>query len=189
MKMKYQPGDIVGVPTKGGISLLLNRICRLLITPSTELHHFFVIRTVLTEENDYEIMEAIASGIKMGRLSWYEGKGYRVFRIPDPTTYAKAPWACATFSRFGRAKYDLGLYFKLFLGAFVCWQTQLLEEKRLRKIRPEEFPYGKDDEFICTEVAYEISYLMGYPIVDPNTASIPPAIQDSVNKGRIIEVT
>jgi hypothetical protein len=184
MNMNYLPGDIIGVKTTSGISLIISKLMRLFITPWTDLYHFFV-----KDEQDYEIKEAIASGIKDGRLSFYNNKEYRVFRIPIAASRKRANMACAKFSRYGRVSYDWWLAVKLFVGAFKCWFLQALKEGRFRKIRPEELPYVRDDEFVCTEVAYEVSYLMGYPIVHPDTACIPPAIIASLNSGRIVEVT
>ena len=64
--ISYQPGDIVGVT--GGLFV---RAASRIFAPRTTLYHFLVIGEAIPEEDDYMIFEAIASGVRVGRLSWY----------------------------------------------------------------------------------------------------------------------
>ena len=159
----------------------------LILTPKTEWFHHFIIRSYITDEDDYEIMESIGSGVRHGRLSWY--KVYEVYRLDDPDAVGRGPVACQKFSRYGRAPYDFVLFTKLLAGVVRVVSRNLVKEHRLRKIHCAELPYARDDHFVCTETVYEVTYLMGDPILPWYVVSLPPAIQEVINSGKLICVT
>ena len=136
--------------------------------------------------SDYEIKEAIASGIRDGRLSWY--RGYEILRLGNEEAVAKGEMACAKYSRFGRSRYDFLLFAKILAGVIRAEVSVLIKEHRFRRLRCAEIPYARDDEFVCTETAYEISYLQGDPIVSPDVICLPPAVQEAVDSGRLVSV-
>ena len=188
--MKYRSGDFVGVVASDFTSRLASKVMGLFIIPKTNLFHFFWIRTPIPDENDYEIKEAIPSGgMRDGRFSWYQDKEYRVFRILGKGISKKSDIACAKYSRYGRYNYNFLLSIKLLFGLVYCLYNQLVKEHKFRKIHVSELPYAQSDEFVCTEAVYEISYLMGCPIMPPNEVSIPPSIIEALENGKIKEVT
>ncbi len=181
-QQRYIPGDIGRIkPTGAGskaASWLMNRV----LTPHTDYFHHFVIRTYIPDEKDYEILEAIGTGVRIGRLSWY--KDYEVYRLTDKLAILRGDLACAKYSRFGRSSYDFILFAKTLAGVLRAESGILFKEHHLRKVHCAELPYAQDDEFVCTELAYEVTYLQGAPILSPKVVSLPPAIQEVINEGK-----
>lgn len=182
----YKAGDIGRVPPTDFIPRMGLKLMNIIFGPHCDFFHHFVIRTGIPDEDDYEIKESIASGVKAGRLSWY--KNYEVYRLPNPEAVARGEMACAKFSRFGRATYDWLLFAKILAGTAKVEVGILWHEHHFRKIHASELPYAKDDHFVCTETAYEISFLMGEPILPWTVVSIPPAIQEAIDAGRLVKI-
>lgn len=183
----YLAGDIGRVKATGLMSKISSWMMRRIFVPDTEAFHHFVIRSFIPDESDYEIKEAISSGVREGRLSWY--KDYEIYRLPVPEAVANGELACAKYSRHGRASYDYILFAKIFMGVIVVETKILWHEHHFRKIHCAELPYARDNHFVCTEVAYEITWLMGAPILPWYVVSLPPAIQEVINAGGLVKVT
>lgn len=74
------------------------------------------------------------------------------------------------------------------LGVVVVVFKNLVKEHHFRKLNCRELPYAQDSHFVCTEVVYEITYLMGAPILPWYVVSLPPAIQEVIDQGILLEV-
>lgn len=183
---EFLPGDMARVKPMAFFPKLAVWAMNKCLYPHCDYFHHFTIRTYIPDEDDYEIKEAIGSGMKDGRLSWY--KDYEVYRSTDLRMVFYGSMACAKYSRYGRAKYDFILFVKVFFGVIGAEFHLLRTKHHFRKVHPSELHFGKDDEFVCTEAVYEISYLQaqlaGNPymaILPPDVVSIPPAIQWVIN--------
>lgn len=182
--MMYQHGDIAGVPGHS----ILGKLNKRVFWPPTDLFHFLLIADYIPHENDYVILESVNKGIAVGRLSWYEGKGYRVFRPNIPRSQYWGRRACQALTQHGRAKYDYLLILKLITGSLLVWAKQLIKEGRLHRIRAVELPYARDSRFICTEAANEAWHLVGYPIVPKGMVPLPSAFIEALSWGELIEL-
>jgi hypothetical protein len=76
----------------------------------------------------------------------------------------------------------------LFFGAVKCWATQLVKEHKLRRICYSEFPYIKDNQFICTELADEIWFLVGRAIIPVGVPALPSGYKDAYLTDKLIIV-
>lgn len=185
----YQAGDIVGVRANQSIfknpaSWFLRRF----IAPKTSLFHFFVIYSYIPEFDDYTIVESLMdSGIRLGRLSWYEQDDYIVYRLNIPDVKEKGEFACRMVSIYGRKGYDWKLIFKL-LGGAVRAGIKMLWHRKFRKLRCSDLEYNKDDAFICTELANTISWWMEAPIVPAGVPPLPPAFAEAYFASKIKEI-
>jgi len=180
----YQAGDIgrvkpTGLASKVGL-WMMNKV----LQPHCDFFHHFVVRSYITDEGDYEIMEAIASGVRLGRLSWY--RDYEIYHLSDPEAVLKGAQACAKYSRYGRSRYDFPLFGKILVAVVLREIMLLLWEHRFRKLRCSELGYGRDNSFVCTEVAYEVAYLMGVALCPVDVVSLPPAIQEAIDGGILV---
>lgn len=176
----YLPGDIVGV--RGN---LLAFCASKIFTPQTTLYHFLVIRSRLELENDYEIIESIGKGCAIGRLSWYKDLYYVVFKLTDPETDILGKKAAKYCSKFGRRKYDYGIFFRLPLDLIWCWCKQLVKEGWFRPIRPDELKFTQNNAFVCTELARAIWLEVGKNPLAEEDVALPCAYIKAENEGRL----
>jgi hypothetical protein len=184
-RVKYVPGDGVGVEGSGPIGWLSETQ----ITPHTKLFHFLVIGRYIPEDDDYEIFESIGKGTAIGRLSWYAGSKYMVFRINDANYMALGEMAIERASVFGRRHYDYALYVKLFAWALGYWKKELATGHwPPRPVRPEQIPYKTDRDFICIELYFAIWNLVGRRIRAHGHAPVPGEVIDAVNRGRLVVI-
>ena len=168
----------------GTTALKAMRVC---MTPRCDYIHHFVIADYVPETGDHVILESLSSGIRVGRLSWYPFAD--IFRVNTPFSGVKGEKACRQFTRHGRAGYDFILLAKVLAGAGVAWGRILTHEHRLRRLRCGDLPYSRNDAFICTEVAAEITRLMGDPVIPKGVVPLPPAFQEAVNTGKLVKIS
>lgn len=152
----YQQGDYVGV--EGGN---LSYASQAVFQPPTRLYHFLMIDRYIAREHDYEIHEAIASGVRSGRLSWYKDVLYVVFRPlsnfgGDEFVATLGAEACELTSDFGRWGYDFMMYYYFLHDVPLIFLRNLIKERRCRRIRPDELPYRENHAVICTEFVANI---------------------------------
>lgn len=178
---EYRPGDFVGIKGSGFLAVASYVIFK----PPTHLFHFLTIRAHLEEEDDYEIIEMLANGCKIGRLSWYLDQAFVVFRLNDPEVDALGKRAAKYASRFGRVPYDYRLFFKLPFACLKCWFKQLLYEHRLRRIDPDELNISWNAIFVCTELPKAIWLQVKKNVIGSKDVGIPAAYQKSCLAGRI----
>lgn len=182
-RVKYVPGDGVGVEGSGPIGWL----SKTQITPHTKLFHFLVIGQYIPEDDDYVVFESIGKGTAVGRLSWYVGSKYTVFRMNDPNYLALGELAVERASIFGRRHYDYMLYVKVFAWALGYWTKELATGHwPPRPVRPEQIPYKTDRDFICIELYFAIWNLVGRRIRAHGHAPVPGEVIDAVNRGRLV---
>jgi hypothetical protein len=186
----YLPGDIVGV--KGGF---MAEIAYHLFKPATKLYHFLVIGEYLGEENDYVIYEAIASGVRIGRLSWYGDDVYVVFRVnvPEPITpgqmtgYQCGRRAVDKASAFGRWGYDWAMFVSLAADLARIYIRNLFRGQ-IRRIAAEELTYRENHAFICTEFAAALWRGTGYCPIPEGVVPLPAGYVQAFTDGKLDRV-
>lgn len=178
---KLEPGDIVAMKGNKIVVWLQN----LFLKPETDRVHHFILWQYLGED-DFLILESIAKGLAIGKLSWYEGQDLQFFRVDCPQELRYA--APDGLIDWGRSRYDYLLIAKLFFGAFVALAKVLWKERRLRKLWPEDLPYGGNSSLICTEgpdVAYDS---VGVNVIPAGVAPIPTSFRAAELEGRLIRL-
>ncbi len=180
MVKKYGQGYIVGV--EGGA---LSKIAEAVFTPPTRLYHFLVIDRYIESEEDYEIHEAISSGVRSGRLLWYKDVFYVVFRINDEHAEGLGARACELASDFGRWGYDFQMYAYLLFDGIRIGLRNLIKERRFRRIRPAELPFHENHAFICTEFANALWYQVGKPPIPQGVVPLPAGYVEAVIAGKL----
>jgi len=144
------------------------------ITPPTQLFHFFLIGDWLPWDDDYVILESIGKGIAVGRLSFYDPADVVIFRRLLPGEIAPhliRRRAAAELTRAGRARFDWLLVIQTAFAALGL----LLRGKR-PPWRPEQFPYGRNKAYICTEAVVAAWRAVGWPLVPDGVMPLPAAI-------------
>ncbi len=175
--MNLQPGDIFATKGKG----ITGWAVRNLISPTTDRFHFGIIWRQMG--NDYIILESVSKGIAVGLLSWYNPKEVEIYRV-DCFKYLRT-FAPDHLVIWGRSKYDYLLILKIALGGLLAFFKVLIKEKRPRRLRAEDFPYGQNSELICTE-AVDIAYdAVGVNIIPEGVMPLPNAFRQAEIDGRI----
>lgn len=185
----YHPGDIVGLEPDGW-SKLQAKASQAVFTPHTPLLHFFFIGKYISKEKDYVIYESIPShGVAIGRLSFYDGQKYGVFRISHPNT-ALGQCIIDEVSRFGREHYGYPSILRMLLGiAFIEWQ-QWKAFRRLRAIKARDmYIYMSDKGKLCTQLVHDVPLKLGVDILPVGDAALPCAFIEALECGKLVEVT
>ena len=163
-----------------------------LIEPKTDRIHFFIIGDYLPWDNDYVILESIGKGIAVGRLSFYKPEDVEIYRVVLGQTPNQRlgklrtelhKMAAAELTRVGRARYDYILIAQIALGAI-----SLLLRGKLPPWRPEQFPYGRDQKYICTEAANFCWRAVGHPIIPPGVVPLPAGFAQALQEGMIRKI-
>jgi len=186
------PADIGA--TRGSGPLLW--VSQRLIEPKTDRIHFFVIGDYLPWDNDYVILESIGKGIAVGRLSFYKPEDVEIYRVflgqtPEQRLgklrteefHEVRKRAAAELTRVGRARYDYILIVQIAFGALT-----LLLRGKLPPWRPEQFPYGRDRKYICTEAANFCWRAVGHPIIPPGVVPLPAGFAQALQEGMIHKI-
>jgi len=199
----YQAGDVVGVANYN----VLGKLAYHLFDPQTPLYHFLLIDGYLEDEDDYSIIESVAKGPTMGRLSWYAKRDYQVFRVnEDNPEFWKVfnahkyrlnasrseeylgEIAVGKASCFGRHGYDFALYLKLLVGVLRFQAGRLVHGKPPRRMTPAEIPYGRDQAFICTELVFEAWRGVGINLRAPGHAPLPCEFVLAEDRGQLVRI-
>ncbi len=186
------PADIGA--TRGSGPLLW--LSQHLIEPKTDRIHFFLIGDYLPWDNDYVILESIGKGIAVGRLSFYNPMDVEIYRVVLSETpeqrlgklrteefHEVRKRAAAELTRVGRARYDYILIAQIAFGALT-----LLLRGKLPPWRPEQFPYGRDRKYICTEAANFCWRAVGHPIIPPGVVPLPAGFAQALQEGRMHKI-
>jgi hypothetical protein len=150
-----------------------------LISPKTDRWHHFLVGEP-TDDGDYEIFESGPQGVRMGRLSWYDGYNIKFYRYSDPDVARKST---LTASLFGRAEYNYIVYAALLWQAIKYWIRN--------GFRPVNYILFKEKlgrNLICTELVCVSYSKAGALLVPYNVVPTPAAIYASVNLGILREV-
>jgi hypothetical protein len=177
------PGDIGAVKGRGIFAWLSNK----LLVPHTDRFHFFVIWDYLTWDKDYVILESIGKGIAVGRLSFYNPDNIEIYRPvltgeEDPVGLLGCK-ACAELTKKGRARYDYILYAQLLLGAL-----RLMLSGKFPPYDPAQLPYGRNQDYVCTEAANYGWREVGHPIIEPGTVPVPAGYEKARILGEITQI-
>jgi len=175
-----EPGDIFAVKGKGIIGWLASR----LMTPETDRFHFGLIWQKV--EDDYIILESIAKGIAVGRLSMYEGKDVKYYRVDcPPELAAQAP---VELTKWGRSHYDYLLIVKLVIQGLWLVFKHLVTEGKIRRIRAEELSWSQNDSPVCTE-GVDIGFdAVGVNVIPIEVCPAPSAFMQAELDGRMAEL-
>ena len=185
----YQPGDIVGV-TPTGWSKIEARASQVVFTPHTPLLHWFFIGKYISAEKDYVIYESIPShGVAIGRLSFYDGQKYKVFRInqSDPELGARI---IDQVSLFGRQPYGYMSILRMLPAVIALEWAQWKLSHRLRAITARDmYIHMSNTGELCTQLVFDAPHKLGIDILLPGDAALPCAFIEAVKAGILIEVT
>ena len=183
---KLFPGDIFGVKG-GGIA---GWLCRHLITPSTDRFHFGLVGDYLPWDDDYVILESIGKGIAVGRLSFYNPEDIEIYRVNlsrDPrlriVNMLLRRQVAAELTKVGRARYDWILIAQLVVGAL-----RLLATGNLPPWKPEQFPYGINNKYVCTEAGNYGWRAKGHPIIKAGVVPLPAGYKQALIERRMRKI-
>ena len=161
-----------------------------LIEPKTDRIHFFIIGDYLPWDDDYVILESIGKGIAVGRLSFYNPMDVEIYRVVLGRDQRLGilrrelrKRAAAELTRVGRARYDYILIAQIAFGALT-----LLLRGKLPPWGPEQFPYGRDRKYICTEAANFCWRAVGHPIIPPGVVPLPAGFAQALQEGRMRKI-
>lgn len=176
------PGDIGAVKGSGVFAWLSEK----LLIPHTDRFHFFLIWQKVPWDNDYVILESIGKGIAVGRLSFYNPANIQIYRpvLTDEEELARLrEKSCTELTKKGRARYDYLLYAQLLLGAL-----RLMLSGKFPPYDPAQLPYGRNQDYVCTEAANYGWRELGHPIIEPGTTPVPAGYEKARIEGRIPQV-
>jgi len=185
-KIVFQAGSfgaIKGVGAAGWCS-------KKLLEPETDRFHFFMIFLYVEEYNDYIIIESynvglFAKGITFGWLSKYKGNDVEIYSIADPEIASYGEYACYNLIEFGAAPYDFDLWGMLVLSGLCAFSKNVISERRVRRLRPDELYFCRDRKFMCTEVPQEGWLSLGYWIIPEGVSATPAGYKQAEVEGRI----
>jgi hypothetical protein len=180
----YDLGDIVEVADKN----LEAKANQFVFTPHTPYLHHFLIGNYIAEENDYVIYESIPShGVAIGRLSFYDGKNYRVLRLNRWDSKIVGGAVINDVSLFGREGYD-------YIGMInLVGQVIRIESMYWRTYRKFKAVSSRDviingNGLWCTELVVQAYLKAGVSILPPGCAALPSAFQESVDNETLVVV-
>lgn len=184
--LEIPAGACVATKKKGVTGWFLEKI----FSPRTDRVHHVLIRGYVPEVDDYEFIESIriglfGKGIRHGYLfEEYEGIDVEIYTVNaiDPATAKMAP---LELIRFGKSPYDFFLIISVMVQIPWIIMRNLLKERRLRKLRAEDFSYKVDTSFLCTEVYWHAYHLVGVDIVPMGVLPFPSAYKEALDKGVI----
>jgi hypothetical protein len=168
---KYKIGDIVGLKATWGEDIPLS-----MISPHVHYFHHFLIGPCIPEDDDWIILESINSGVRVGRLSWYDGREAVVYR---PTLETAGELAFDQATLYGRRGYDYLQLAKLFIWGIPKWVNGGFKPIPWNKI-----PSDSDAALICTELCVR-SYDKVWRLVSSGVAATPAAIWQACILGKL----
>lgn len=179
--MHLQPGDIFATKGNGPAGWAV----RNLLSPNTNRFHFGILWRK-GANGDFIIFESLSKGLTVGLLNFYDTTKLKFYRVNCPVGLRyNAPEGLLAW---GRAKYDYWLVLKLALGAVLAFARVLIKERRVRRLRAEDLPYGVNSSLICTE-AVDVAYdSVGVNVIPEGVVPIPNAFRQAEIEGRMSEL-
>ncbi len=179
--MELQQGDIFANKGKG----ILGWAVRNLISPSTDRFHYGILWRKLPD-GDFIILESIMKGVAIGKLSWYKDVDTEFYRVDCPESLRmQAPLRLIDW---GRSLYDYLLIPKIVIGGILMFLAILLVERKIRRLKPKNFPYAKNNSLICTE-AVDVAYsTVGVNIVPMGTLPLPNSFKQAEIDGLLVRL-
>jgi hypothetical protein len=186
----YWPGDFVGLRPSGWsriVAWLMSKV----FTPATELEHWIFIMAYIPEEGDYSIVESIPDGgVRIGRLSWYDGCLYHVYRVNRPDAADIGIRIIQEVSLFGRREYGYLSILDMLAGIVNIERAEWRQYRRFRRVNMRDMAgYMSKTGEICTQLVHDVPLRFGIDILPPMEAALPPAFMDAWRLRLIIEVT
>jgi hypothetical protein len=170
-----QKGDIVGVAGRG----LPGWMNRNFVRPRTDMFHFLLIGDYIPTEDDYTTLESVKKGVTIGRLSWYKGRAYTVFRLNWTAAEHFGRQAFNRASQFGRHRYD----WFMAAGLVFTWVRH-----GFRPLHVADIPYERDDRFLCTELVFEAYRLAGIRLREQGHAPLPAEIKLAAGRNELVQI-
>jgi hypothetical protein len=178
---RLQPGDIACIED-GTVGDLAYHI----FAPPTRISHVAIVTGSLRRLGDYEIAESIPNGgVRIGRLSWYRDRHYKIYRLNAPEARSIGYQAVALKSIYGRTGYDFQLYLLLAVDLPLTLLKILWQEHRLRRIRPAELHILRNRALVCTEFVNELYRLCRRPLIPDGAPALPAGYQAAINDGKL----
>ncbi len=183
--LKIPPG--AGVATRRG-SDPLGWFCEHAFTPQTDRFHHFIIRQFVPEKDDYEYIESvnyglIPKGMHHGLLFHdYTGKDVEIYQMDCPSELAAL--APLELLAYGKTGYDFGFYGQLLIQVPGIL-AKMLRERRLRRLRPEDFHYHPNGAMNCVEAFWTAHNSVGVNLVPPDVPPMPAAYRQALLYGRM----
>jgi len=167
---------------------MMGKLESILITPSTDFDHFFMLYEYRPEIDDWVIVESIAKGTSFGLLSWYtELFHVHIFRPRKVHSDDICLRAALHSLQYGRSRYDF-----IAVARVVCITLYDIF-KQLRKFkRPwvdyTKFPRSDNSRVICTEFVEYSFEKAGVHVFDPNYLATPANFVEWCARGFVEEV-
>lgn len=186
----YHPGDIVGL-TPSGWSILEAKASQAVFTPHTPLLHWFFIGQYIPKERDYVIYESIPShGVAIGRLSFYDGQKYKVFRINNIANWKGNEAIIDEVSLFGRKPYGYMSILRMLPAIIAIEWAQWKVSRYLRAITARDmWMHMSNKGELCTQLVHDVPLKFGIDILCPGDAALPCGFINAVKAGLLKEVT
>lgn len=180
----------MGTRSTGMLGVVEGYASEKVFTPHTPLLHWFIIGGYIADENDYWIIESIPShGVSIGRLSMYDWKDYRVFRLSSDDGTASRRMVDRA-SIYGRQYYSYLGILRMFQGVISIEWRYFKQSRRFRAIYPREMlPYEERHGVLCTRFIKEIAESAGVQILPDGDAALPATFIEALEVGIIREVT
>ena len=178
--LPLEPGDIAAVKDTG----FWTGVQRRLMVPDTDRYHHLLIGGWVDGQQDWVVYESVNNGVNIGYFKkLYSGEDIEIYRLNRPDARDIGEKAIELVPLYGRTEYDGLLRFKLIGAAVKCFLKQLIFERKLRRICPEELDYVRDKEFICTELAVEPFARLGIQVVPSGIVPLPASIRKACDDG------
>ena len=168
--MEFLPGDIVAVEARTSLKLL-----NWLVSPYTDRGHYFILGNKIKDTEDRVIYESlITSGVRIGKLSWYEGKDIEVYRVSKEV----GAEVVRNIADYSGLNYDHFYFVRLVLNAI-----------KYRVKHGKAIPYDKltckpNNSYLCTELIAE-AYKPHIQFVPDNVAATPAALVNAYSQGKM----
>lgn len=182
----YEPGDIFAIET-GSIQ---SRLARMLFTPHTNLGHFGFIGNYIPDENDYVSFDSIPrKGTEIGRLSWLDGKAYRVLRI-NQDAFDLGQRLIEEVSLFGRRLYGYPSIIRMLIGIAIIEYASWKANHRLKTVTARDMAiYMSNKGLLCTQLVVDVPAELGIDILPPGDAALPCAFIEALEQELLVDVT
>jgi hypothetical protein len=186
----YWPGDFAGLRPNGRSRIVAVAMSKV-FTPATELEHWFWVGKYIPEEKDYVIYESIPShGVAVGRLSWYDGCIYQVYRVNRPDAAAIGVKIIDEVSLFGRRDYGYLSILDMLAGIINIERNEWQKYKRLRRVTMYDMSgYMSRTGELCTQLVHDVPLRLGIDILPIGMAALPPAFIAAAEASLIKKVT
>jgi hypothetical protein len=181
--MVYPVGSIIHFD--GNRASLLSQGSHAFFYPHTWYYHTAILGEYIPDVQDYEILESINQGIRLGRLSFYRDRKFRLY-WPSGVNQGIGRELKAKASKFGRVNYDWLFYFDIAIAFIKVEFNNLKTYHRLFSVRPDELHVNRHSNFVCTRFSEEFWSLYSSDIPFPSTwAPLPSAYEKAVEENKL----